>query len=65
MRETSDSELRRIIGSMESGQFEQFISDLLPEIDERYLDFEPSFNMLGKTTKGKSDALIYHSKSDT
>lgn len=50
---------------MGDDQFERFMSDLLPRIYPGFESLEPSFNFIGKTTKGKCDAHVYHSNDDT
>lgn len=53
------------IGGMEQNQFERFVADLLPRIFSDYENLEPTYNSLGKTTKGKSDAYVYHAQTDS
>jgi len=64
----SESDIRAIrtgIGAMGEGEFERFICVLLPRVSEKYQDIQPSYNFLGKTTKGKCDAHIHHKEDDT
>lgn len=53
------------VGGMGDDEFERFMSDLLPRIYPGFNSLEPSFNIMGKTTKGKCDAHVYHSQDDT
>jgi len=49
---------------MGGDEFERFILELLPRIDPSLGAIEPTFNMLGKTTRGKCDAHVYHPATD-
>lgn len=57
--------IRILIGAMGDDEFERFMSDLLPRIFPGFDKLEPSFNFIGKTTKGKCDAHVYHAHDDT
>lgn len=52
------------IGKMDKDPFERFTADLLPRIFSGYENLEPTYNLLGKTTKGKCDAHVYHAQND-
>jgi len=54
-----------LIGGMGDDEFERFMCDLLPRIYSEFDRLEPSFNSIGKTTKGKCDAHVYHAVDDT
>jgi hypothetical protein len=54
-----------LVGAMGDDEFERFMSELLPRIYPGFDSLEPSFNFIGKTTKGKCDAHVYHSHDDT
>lgn len=56
--------IRIQIGAMGGDEFESFMSDLLPKIYPGFNVLEPTFNLLGKATKGKCDAHVYHSSDD-
>jgi len=57
--------VRMLVGAMGDDEFERFMSDLLPRIFPGFENLEPSFNFIGKTTKGKCDAHVYHAGDDT
>ncbi|MFM0285052.1 hypothetical protein [Paraburkholderia megapolitana] len=65
MKNSVKERVRIRIGSMGGDEFERFISELLPKIYKDFETLEPSFNLTGKTTKGKCDAYVYHEKDDT
>ena len=54
-----------LLGGMGDDEFERFMSDLLPRIYPGFESLEPSFNFIGKTTKGKCDAHVYHAHDDS
>jgi hypothetical protein len=54
-----------LVGAMGDDEFERFMSELLPKIYPGFDSLEPSFNFMGKTTKGKCDAHVYHTNDDT
>lgn len=56
--------IRILIGAMGDDEFERFMSELLPRIYPGFEALEPSFNFIGKTTKGKCDAHVYHAAED-
>ena len=57
--------VRVYIGAMGGDEFERFMCDLLPCFNPDFNTLEPSFNLLGKTVKGKCDAHAYHAADDT
>ncbi|AEV26595.1 hypothetical protein Dsui_2232 [Azospira oryzae PS] len=65
MNNASSERIRMKVGGMGDDEFERFMSDLLPRIYPGFNSLEPSFNFMGKTTKGKCDAHVYHSQDDT
>ena len=65
MNNASIERIRMKVGGMGDDEFERFMSDLLPRIYPGFNSLEPSFNFMGKTTKGKCDAHVYHSQDDT
>jgi hypothetical protein len=65
MNNSSIERVRMHVGGMGDDEFERFMSDLLPRIYPGFDSLEPSFNFMGKTTKGKCDAHVYHSQEDT
>lgn len=64
MREDIKNLVRLQIGGMEQDKFERFTADLLPRIFPGYEHLEPTYNFMGKTTKGKCDAYVYHAQND-
>lgn len=64
MWEDIKKRIRLQIGGMGQDEFERFIVDLLPRIFPGYENLEPTYNFLGKTTKGKCDAHVYHAHND-
>ena len=56
--------VRAQIGIMKEDEFERFTADLLPRIYPGYDKLEPTYNFMGKTTKGKCDAHVYHAEND-
>lgn len=65
MKNTKKERIRTLIGGMGDDEFERFMSDLLPTIYPEFESLEPSFNFIGKTTKGKCDSHVYHKHNDT
>lgn len=65
MNNTLKERIRMHIGGMGADKFERFMCDLLPRIYPGFDQLEPSFNLMGKATKGKCDAHAYHSDDDT
>ena len=65
MKKTVKERVRILVGGMGDDEFERFVSDLLPRIYPGFECLEPSFNFIGKTTKGKCDAHVYHARDDT
>lgn len=65
MNNTTKERIRMLVGAMGDDEFERFMSDLLPRIYPGFERLEPTFNFIGKTTKGKCDAHVYHSQDDT
>ena len=57
--------VRARIGTMGDDEFERFMSELLPRVFPGFDRLEPSFNFMGKTTKGKCDAHAYHANNDS
>lgn len=64
-KNTFKERIRILIGRLGGNEFERFMCDLLPSIYPDFDLLEPSFNSIGKTTKGKCDAHVYHSRDDT
>lgn len=65
MQNKQKERVRILIGAMGDDEFERFMAELLPRIFPGFDHLEPSFNFIGKTTKGKCDAHVYHSSDDT
>ncbi len=64
MSRTSIERVRVHIGAMGGAEFERFMCDLLPRVYPDFKNLEPSFNLLGKTVRGKCDAHVYHAAED-
>lgn len=62
---TLKDRVRIKLGAMGPDEFERFMSELLIRIYPDYVSIEPSYNFMGKTTKGKCDAHCYHEADDT
>lgn len=65
MQNTLKERIRMLLGAMGDDEFERFMSELLPKVYPGFETLEPSFNFIGKTTKGKCDAHVYHATDDT
>lgn len=64
MKNNLKERVRVLIGAMGDDEFERFVSELLPRVDSEFKNLEPTFNFIGKATKGKCDGYVYHSEDD-
>lgn len=53
------------VRSMQPGEFERLIYELMPKAYESYSNIQPTFNSRGKTTKSCVDLYVHHQETDT